>query len=74
MYQRVMERRAMAGLNLSTYADAMKGGQSGAVIVPGDAANSLIVQKQQAGGHPGQLTAEEIAQLIEWIDAGALRK
>ena len=65
---------AMAGLNLSTYADAMKGGQDGAVIVPGDAANSLIVQKQQAGGHPGQLTPEEIAQLVEWIDAGALEK
>jgi mono/diheme cytochrome c family protein len=65
---------AMAGLNLSTYADAMKGGNSGPVIVPGDAANSLIVQKQQAGGHPGQLTPEEIAQLIEWINAGAPEK
>ncbi len=65
---------AMAGLNFSTYADAMKGGQDGAVIVPGDAANSLIVQKQQAGGHPGQLTPDEIAQLVEWINAGALEK
>jgi mono/diheme cytochrome c family protein len=65
---------AMAGLNLSTYADAMKGGSNGSVIVPGDAANSLIVQKQQAGGHPGQLTPEEIAKLIEWINAGALEK
>ncbi len=65
---------AMAGLNLSTYADAMKGGISGAVIVPGDAANSLLVQKQQAGNHPGQLTTDEIAQVIEWIDAGALEK
>lgn len=65
---------AMAGLNLSTYADAMKGSNSGPVIIPGDAANSLIVQKQQAGGHPGQLTAEEIAQLIEWINAGAPEK
>lgn len=65
---------AMGGLNLSTYADAMKGGASGPVITPGDAANSLIVQKQQAGGHPGQLTPDEIAQLIEWIDAGAPEK
>lgn len=62
---------AMGGLNLSTYADAMEGGASGPVIVPGDAANSLLVQKQQEGGHPGQLTPEEIAQLIEWINAGA---
>jgi cytochrome b subunit of formate dehydrogenase len=65
---------ATAGLNLSTYADAIKGGNSGPVIVPGDAANSLIVQKQQAGGHPGQLTPEEIEQLIEWINAGSLEK
>jgi mono/diheme cytochrome c family protein len=65
---------ATAGLNLSTYADAMKGGNSGPAIVPGDAANSLIVQKQQAGGHPGQLTPEEIANLIEWINAGAFEK
>jgi mono/diheme cytochrome c family protein len=62
---------AMGGLNLSTYADAMAGGTSGPVILPGDSANSLLVTKQQAGGHPGQLTPEEIAQIIEWIDAGA---
>jgi cytochrome b subunit of formate dehydrogenase len=65
---------ATAGLILTTYADAMKGSNSGAVISPGDAANSRIVQIQQEGGHPGQLTPEEIAQLIEWINAGALEK
>jgi len=65
---------ATAGLNLSTYADAIKGGNSGQVIIPGDGANSLLVTKQQAGGHPGQLTPEEIEQLIEWINAGALEK
>lgn len=65
---------ASGGLNLSTYADAMKGGASGPVIVPDDGENSLLVTKQQAGGHPGQLIPEEIAQVIEWIDAGALEK
>ncbi|MGZ9223979.1 MAG: cytochrome b/b6 domain-containing protein [Anaerolineales bacterium] len=65
---------ALGGLNLTTYADAMRGGVSGPVIVPGDGANSLLVMKQQAGGHPGQLTPEEIAQIIEWIEAGALEK
>jgi formate dehydrogenase gamma subunit len=65
---------ALGGLNLSTYADAMQGGASGPVILPGDSANSLLVTKQQAGGHPGQLTPEEIAQVIEWIEAGALEK
>jgi hypothetical protein len=34
----------------------------------------LIVTKQQAGGHQGQLTPEEIAQVIEWIEAGALEQ
>ena len=32
---------ATAGLSLATYADAMKGGQDGAVIVPGSADSSL---------------------------------
>jgi hypothetical protein len=52
----------------------MKGGISGPVIVPGDGASSLLVTRQQAGDHPGQLTPEEISQVIEWIDAGALEK
>lgn len=65
---------AMAGLNLSTYTDAMRGGASGPVIIPGDGNNSLLVIRQQAGGHPGQFTPEELAQVIEWIDAGALEE
>jgi cytochrome b subunit of formate dehydrogenase/mono/diheme cytochrome c family protein len=64
----------MAGLNLMTYADTMKGSSNGPVIVPGDAANSKLVVKQQAGNHPGQLTADEINQVISWIDAGAPEK
>jgi formate dehydrogenase gamma subunit len=62
---------ALGGLNLSTYADAMQGGASGPVIIPGDGANSLLVIRQQTGDHPGQFTPEELAQVIEWIDAGA---
>ena len=65
---------ALGGLNLSTYSDAMKGGVSGPVIVSGDGESSLLVIRQQAGGHPGQLTPEEIAQVIEWINAGALER
>jgi hypothetical protein len=61
-------------LNLSTYADAMTGGNAGPVIVPGDAANSLLVTKQQAGGHPGQLDPDQLAQVIQWINSGALEK
>ena len=62
---------AFGGLNLSTYADAMQGGDSGPAIVPGDAESSLLVRIQQAGGHPGQLTPDELARVIEWIEAGA---
>jgi len=62
---------AFGGLNLSTYEDAMTGGDSGPVIVLADAENGLLVTIQQAGGHPGQLTPEEIEQVIEWINAGA---
>jgi cytochrome b subunit of formate dehydrogenase/mono/diheme cytochrome c family protein len=65
---------AAGGLNLTTFADALKGGKTGPVILAGDAANSMIVMKQQAGGHPGQLDPDEITQIIEWINAGALEK
>lgn len=62
---------ATGGLNLSTYADLLKGGAGGAAIVPGESAASRLVEIQSAGEHPGQLSAEELAHLIEWIDAGA---
>ena len=62
------------GLDLSTWRGALTGGNSGLVILPGDAVNSLLVTKQQEGGHPGQLSDEAIAQLIEWINAGALEQ
>lgn len=59
------------GLTLSSYADAMAGGLSGPVIVPGDAANSLIVTKISGFRHPGTLTDFEMQVLTEWINAGA---
>lgn len=65
---------ALGGLNLATYADTMEGGVSGPAIIPGDSANSLLVIKQLEGGHPGQLTPEEIAQVVEWIETGALEE
>jgi cytochrome b subunit of formate dehydrogenase/mono/diheme cytochrome c family protein len=65
---------AMGGLNLATYADLLNGGQSGPVLVPGESANSLLITIQMAGGHPGQLTPEEIDHVEAWIDAGAQEK
>jgi cytochrome b subunit of formate dehydrogenase/mono/diheme cytochrome c family protein len=65
---------ATNGLNLGTFADALKGAQDGPVILPGDAANSKLILIQSQGGHPGQLSAEELALVRVWIAAGALEK
>jgi cytochrome b subunit of formate dehydrogenase/mono/diheme cytochrome c family protein len=62
---------SILGLDLSTYDSALRGGNEGPVIVPGDPDGSLLVQKQQAGDHPGQLSPEELQQVIEWIRSGA---
>ncbi len=61
----------LGDLDLSTYDTAMVGGKSGPVIIPGNADESLLVQIQEAGGHPGQLTESEIALVRDWITAGA---
>jgi hypothetical protein len=64
----------MTGLALDTYANTLAGGKNGAVIVPGDSANSVIYSLQAAGEHPGLFDPEELAILQAWIDAGALEK
>jgi cytochrome b subunit of formate dehydrogenase len=64
----------VGGLSLSTYQDALKGGNSGPAIIPGDPDNSILVQKQSLGNHPGQLTIDELNQVITWIQAGAPEK
>jgi len=61
----------LGGLSLATYAGALQGGANGPVIVPGDPEASVLVQLQSAGGHPGQLTDEELATVVQWIEAGA---
>lgn len=58
------------GLTLTSYESVMQGGKTGPAVVPGDPDNSLIVKKIE-GGHPGQLSPEEMALVIEWIKAGA---
>ena len=64
----------VSGLSLAAYQDALAGGNSGPAIVPGNPERSMIVQMQQKGGHPGQLTQQELQQVIEWIEAGAPEK
>ncbi|RME91511.1 MAG: hypothetical protein D6770_00225 [Anaerolineae bacterium] len=62
-----------AGLDLTTYEAVMAGGQDGPVIIPGDSANSKLVQVQSAQ-HFANLGPDELKLVIEWIDAGAPEK
>jgi cbb3-type cytochrome c oxidase subunit III len=71
----------MGGWNASTYADVMTSGTHGPVVEPGDADNSLLVQKlvgKQPNGSSmppsGKLSDAEIQVIIDWINAGALEK
>ncbi len=64
----------VSGLSLATYQDALKGGNSGPAVIPGDPDNSVLVIKQSAGNHPGQLTIDELNQVISWIKASAPEK
>ena len=68
------EANQAAGLSLATFDDAIAGGNDGPGVVPGDPGTSMIVTIQEAGGHPGQLDANEIANVRAWIDAGAPEK
>ena len=65
---------ASGGLNLLSYETLMKGGKDGAVIVPGDSANSLLFQIQSSGKHFANLSADELAVIKKWIDSGAPEK
>jgi cytochrome b subunit of formate dehydrogenase len=64
----------VSGLSLSTYQDALKGGNSGPAIVPRNPDSSILVLKQSTGDHPGQLTLDELNQVIAWIKSGAPEK
>jgi len=61
----------LGNLNLESYTSALTGGSTGPGIVPGDPDASQIIVKQAAGGHPGQLSPEELELVRLWIAAGA---
>ncbi|HEY1757300.1 MAG TPA: DUF1592 domain-containing protein [Bryobacteraceae bacterium] len=67
---------APAGLHLDTAAGLMKGSDAGAVIVPGNSKNSLLVQRisDTTGSQMppnGPLTKEQIKVITDWVDQGA---
>ncbi|HVW09316.1 MAG TPA: PSD1 and planctomycete cytochrome C domain-containing protein [Bryobacteraceae bacterium] len=70
------EKRS-GGLSLATYADVIDGGRSGAVVHPGNSANSLILARLTGTITPQMpfgltpLSTEEIATIKTWIDQGA---
>ena len=57
--------------DITSYETAMEGGSSGPGFVPGNPSSSGIVRKQRAGGHPAQLTEQELQAVADWIQAGA---
>ena len=67
------------GLRLDTKATALAGGQSGKVILPGDASGSLLVKRISGSGDQARmpmggkpLTSEEISAVKSWVAAGAV--
>lgn len=70
--------KEMAGLRLDNRADALKGGDSGPAIRPGNSAESKLIhlvsglRKNLVMPLAGErLTAEEVGVLRAWIDQGA---
>ncbi|MCB1225767.1 MAG: PD40 domain-containing protein [Verrucomicrobiales bacterium] len=65
-------------LSVETFADLMKGGESGTAITPGDAARSFLIRtvtKQEKPRMPPakepQPSAQDIALLKAWVQVGA---
>jgi cytochrome b subunit of formate dehydrogenase/mono/diheme cytochrome c family protein len=65
---------ASKGLALDAYGNALKGGQDGSVLIAGDPTGSKLIVVQSAGGHPGQLSPEELELVGQWIATGALER
>jgi Protein of unknown function (DUF1549)/Planctomycete cytochrome C/Concanavalin A-like lectin/glucanases superfamily len=65
--------RTSAGLNLTTRARALQGGDSGPALVPGKADRSLLFDKVSSKKMPPKkpLTPQEISLVRKWIDDGA---
>jgi nitrate/TMAO reductase-like tetraheme cytochrome c subunit len=61
-----------AELDMTSFAKMMQGGKNGPIIVPGDPDASLLIQRQsEETEHGGQVLADELEALREWITNGA---
>ncbi len=67
--------RIEEGLSMTTHAEIMAGSEHGAILVPGDAASSLIIEMVASGDMPKRgpkLTPPQVQLIAEWINQGAL--
>src|SRR4051794_18985515 len=72
------DKKQKAGLQLTTRAGALKGGDGGPVLVPGDAARSRLIQAVRRNGElkmppddKDKLSSAEIELLARWVAQGA---
>ncbi len=70
------EKKQKGDLTLDSRAGFLKGGESGAAVVPGNPEKSLLIQAVKHEGDYAmppekQLAAEEIAVLEKWVSQGA---
>ena len=65
------------GLNLESYEGVIAGGVSGAVVIPGNAEQSLLPRRLDGTAPPTMpldapmLTTPEVDRIKQWIDEGA---
>ena len=68
-------KRVEANLLLDSRASHLRGGDSGAAIVPGDASSSLLIEALHYDSYEmppkGKLSDEDIQTLVHWIEIGA---
>lgn len=67
--------RIEEGLSMNTHAEIMAGSEHGAILVPGDAASSLIIEMVASGDMPKRgpkLTPPQVQLIADWINQGAL--
>jgi mono/diheme cytochrome c family protein len=67
-------RNARGGFSMATFADLKKGSDAGIVFNPGKSQGSRLVEVIETGDMPRagpKVTAEELAKISAWIDAGA---
>jgi hypothetical protein len=67
-------RMKKGGLSMATFADLMKGSDSGTVFKPGKGEGSTLIDLLRSGDMPrggGPLQADEIDLISQWVTAGA---